>query len=92
MYEILSFIEKRWKKDANWLDGNCYWFAHILKTRFPFLEIYYLPIVGHFICGDDESFYDWTGVVNPEEEPILFNLIAETDPLWYDRIVRDCIL
>ena len=92
MYEILLFIKHRWQKDANWLNGNCYWFAHILKTRFPFLEIYYLPIEGHFVCGDGENFYDWTGVVKLQELPILLDDIQLIDSLWYDRIVRDCIL
>ena len=94
MYEILKFIEHRWPYDSHWLDGNCYWFAAILKSRFPFLEIYYLPIVGHFVCGDAESnlFFDWSGQVILEEEPIKFETIQKEDPLWYDRIVRDCIL
>ena len=92
MYAILDFISRRWQKDANWLDGNCYWFAYILKTRFPFLEIYYLPIAGHFICGDGVQFYDWTGVVDPEEVPFLLSDIEKQDILWYDRIVRDCIM
>lgn len=91
MYEILDFIKRRWRKDANWLDGNCYWFAHILKTRFPFLEIYYLPIVGHFICGDGVCFYDWTGVVDPEEVPFLLSDIEKQDGLLYDRLFRDCV-
>ena len=92
MYEILDFIHRRWRKDANWLDGNCYWFARILQTRFPFLELYYLPIDGHFVCGDGENFYDWTGVVQLEEIPWLFSDIEEQEPNWYNRIWRDCVL
>lgn len=89
--EILEFIHRRWRKDANWLDGNCFWFAHILITRFPHLQLYYLPIIGHFIVGDDTSFYDWTGEIVPNEEPWLFSRIRDEEPYWYNRIVEDCI-
>ena len=92
MNEILDFIQRRWQKDANWLDGNCYWFAYILKTRFPFLEICYLPIEGHFVCSDGDNFYDWTGLVNPPEIVLPLSAIEEQDPLWASRIWRDCIL
>ena len=92
MYEILDFIHRRFDKDANWLNGNCYWFAYILSTRFPFLKIYYLPIAGHFVCGDSVNFFDWTGLVSLEEIPFLLSDIEKQDSLWYDRIVRDCIM
>lgn len=92
MHEILDFIHRRWSKDANWLDGNCYWFAHILQTRFPDLELYYLPITGHFVCGDGYNFYDWSGVVQPEEIPILFSDLKKREPDWYNRIWRDCVM
>ena len=37
--EILDFINRRFKgTNANWLCGNCYWFARILKDRFDYLE------------------------------------------------------
>ena len=92
MDEILDFISRRWKKDANWLNGNCYWFAYILMSRFPFLNIYYLPIEGHFICGDGVKFYDWTGIVQLNEKPYLFSELKIQEPNWYNRIWRDCIL
>lgn len=89
--EILDFINRRWQINANWLDGNCYWFAHILVTRFSELEIYYLPVQGHFVAGNGIVFYDWTGVVVTDEEPLALSDIKQTDPLWYQRLVRDCI-
>lgn len=50
---ILNFIQRRFPQncDSNWLTGNCLWFAYILQKRFPDLEIFYLPIEGHFIAG-----------------------------------------
>lgn len=89
--EILEFIKRRFPQDANWLNGNCYWFAHILCTRFPFLKIYYEPIEGHFYAGTPSHYFDWTGLRTPYSKPILFEEIKETDKLWYDRIIRDCV-
>lgn len=91
MKEILDFIQRRWQKNADWLNGNCYWFAKILTERFPFLDIYYLPIQGHFIAGDGNIFFDWAGQLSLNEKPILFSLIKETDITWYNRLIRDCV-
>ena len=88
--KVLSFIKRRWSKDSDWINGNCYWFALILKERFPLAEIYYLPVEGHFITQIDRNFYDWTGIVQPNEMPIKFSDIKKNDSLWYERIIRDC--
>ena len=92
MEEIVEFIKRRWQLDSHWLDGNCYWFAHILTSRFQYLDIYYLPIEGHFVAGDGENFYDWTGLVTLEENPYTLSSIKETEPAWYSRIIRDCVM
>lgn len=65
--EILDFIKRRFPKDSNWLDGNCYWFAFILCERFPNLQIYYEPVRGHFVAGTPSRYYDWTGVNHDNE-------------------------
>ena len=88
--QILDFIKRRWTKDSHWTDGNCLWFANILKLRFPEVEIYYLPIEGHFIVGFEGQFYDWTGHLLLEEKPYLFSDIKESDPPYYNRLIRDC--
>ena len=91
--EVLDFINRRWSNtDAHWTDGNCYWFSHILSTRFPYLKIYYLPIIGHFIAGTANKYYDANGEYIPTEKPILLSDIKQEDDLYYKRIVRDCIL
>lgn len=87
---IIEFIKRRFSDDCNWLCGNCLWFAIILKERFPYLDIYYLPIDGHFVVGDGNVFYDWSGVIDPEEPPIKLDDIKMTDKLWYDKLMRDC--
>lgn len=92
--EVLKFINFRWKdSDAHWLDGNCYWFAHILCTRFPYLEIIYLPVQGHFVAGriEDRLYFDWTGIVKVDEVPLYLSWIKEHDYQWYSRIIRDCV-
>lgn len=88
--EVLDFIKRRFNKDSNWTNGNCYWFALILKKRFPESKIYYMPITGHFIVKIKDVFYDWTGIVVPEEKVIKFKKLKKRDPLWYDHIIRDC--
>jgi len=91
--EVLEFIERRWRaNDSNWLNGNCYWFAWILKSRFPKLEIFYLPVTGHFVAGDTEkkTYYDWSGKVEIKESFYSLNLLFQEDPLLYNRLMRDC--
>ena len=91
--EIVEFINRRFKKtNAKWLDGNCYYFALILTQRFPELKIYYEGVDGHFLAGNGFEYYDYTGVAQPYREPILFEDLKKQDPLWYNNIVRDCIL
>ena len=91
--DILYFIKKRFENtNANWNNGNCYWFAKILTERFPELDIYYLPNEGHFIAGDGETFFDYNGLITDKKFCINFQRIAEEDPLWYERLIRDCVL
>lgn len=88
--EVLEFIKRRWSSNSNWLDGNCYWFALILKKRFPRSRLYYLPKKGHFITKINGTFYDWTGIVEPSEKPMSITSIKKLDSSWHDRIIRDC--
>ena len=89
--KINDFIKRRFNKEDNWLNGNCLWFAYILKKRFPNLNIYYCPIEGHFIVGYLGAFFDWNGKIIPNEIPILLDEIEENDDLWYNKLIRDCL-
>jgi hypothetical protein len=102
--EILEFIHRRFPQDCHWLDGNCFWFALILKKRFPNVEIFYFPIQGHFVVGlktvkntlqnlnTEIIYFDWTGIVIPEEEPWPLSQIEEEDDLLYSHLIRDCFM
>ena len=90
--EVLEFIQRRFKKDCNWIDGNCYYFAVILKDRFPEGEILYDVIYGHFVFQYDNKYYDWTGIHNPKGILVDWENFDEYDYLLKKRIIRDCVL
>lgn len=90
--EILNFIKRRFPIDCNWTSGNCWWFASILKARFPNLSIYYLPVAGHFVAGAMGVYFDWTGRAKVNEPVYLFEELLKNEDEWGWRLVRDCIL
>lgn len=61
--EILYFIGHFRKAVETFTTGCCYWFAYILKGRFPEAELIYLPVTGHFVSRIGGRFYDATGDV-----------------------------
>lgn len=89
--DILDFIKRRWTRDSNWTNGNCMWFAIILKLRFPEVEVCYLPIPGHFVVEFNKEYFDWTGQVEVSNQPVnnFFELMKE-DPLYAKRIIEAC--
>lgn len=89
--KILDFIKRRFPNDNNFLCQNCYWFSAILHHRFPRSEIWYDSIEGHFLCKIGNKYYDWTGEVKPKNELIQLWKIQAKDPVWFDRLKRDCI-
>lgn len=71
--------------------GNCYWFAHILATRFNGTIVYDV-VANHFACRISGIVYDITGdtstVYHWEDWDFL---VQNYDPLVIKRIYRDCI-
>lgn len=90
--KVLNFIEKRFKNDCDWMTNNCYYFAIILKDRFPEGKIFYDVIYGHFIFWFEGKFYDWNGIVESNGYCVEWDKFDEYDFLQRQRIIRDCIL
>ncbi len=89
--DIKQFISRF--GDNNWTNGNCYWFAVILKERFGG-EIYYELYNGHFITKIGDRYYDYNGeycIKYLENELVPWDNFKEYDELQYERIIRDCI-
>ena len=68
MDEILNFIDKfkfihKRELEEVFLYGNCYYFAIILKHRFPRVQIYYSYSVDHFVVRYKNHLYDISGDV-----------------------------
>lgn len=87
-----AFIKRRFKKDCNWLDGNCYYFTLILQSRFPDGIIIYDPIDGHFLYRLGEFCYDYLGKHKLPEIYYVWEELEKEDPALFKRIKRDCIL
>ena len=98
MDKIEEFINRRFQSDCDWLEGNCYYFARILKMRFKG-EIWYDLVEGHFLFRSFDKFYDWRGwreeydFDKPEtvENLVKWANYKRIDPVHYERIVRDVI-
>jgi len=89
--KIIEFIKRRFPIDCNWTNGNCYYFALILQSRFGG-EIYYDVIQGHFVTKINNEFYDYTGKINFKNRTLInWNNFDDYDHLQKNRIIRDCI-
>ena len=94
MEKVLAFISQFDGAQDVFLNGCCYWFAHILQTRFSG-EILYEPSDGHFVTRIDGELYDISGKVTNEygrQQLIDWTNYAEVDSLHYKRLVRDCVM
>lgn len=84
------------KMDIEWgfLNGNCYWFAHILKGRFPNGVICFVPDESHFVFlydwGSEVRVYDIKGRCNPKSMIDWYQYQAQ-EPARAERIMHDCI-
>ena len=88
---ITEFIQRRFKTDNQWLKGNCYYFAVILKDRFPDGVIWYDVIYGHFCFQYGDKYYDWSGEIKPKGVLIQWDVFDEYDSTQKQRIIRYCI-
>lgn len=88
--QILDFIKRRFPTDNNWCNGNCYWFAYILKGRFNG-QIYYEVVNNHFIVKINDKFYDWHGEYQPQYEVYPWEEYIDIDNLDFLRLFHDCV-
>ena len=89
---ILSFIADNFTVDCHWLDGNCYYFAVILNTRFAESTIVYDVVNNHFsVRFADDRFYDWSGEIKVKTWVVWEDYIL-ADLAHSSRIIRDCIV
>lgn len=103
--KILSFIAKFGSAKDCFLNGCCYWFAHILTARFNVwddidVSIVYDQIEGHFasrFCFTEIGivrYFDVTGDITDLRDIELWTpmlTIYIKDPTYFSRIARDCI-
>ena len=92
--DVLDFIRRRFADNCHWTDGNCYYFALILKERFGG-TIYYDTIDGHFVIDINGIVYDYNGAYSTNiNNPwyVEWSAFNHYDEAQYERIVRDCIL
>lgn len=68
MEKVLDFIKEFQKFGISvyrcFLEGNCYYFYVILKSRFPQAHPYYVPEECHVITEIDGVFFDITGKIS----------------------------
>ena len=107
MSDVIEFVERRFpesKNDPQWVSGNCYYFAVMLKDRFPDGWIVYDVIDGHFmfLYGKmliDAVHYEFleSDIVPSENDYcvnghiVVWDFFDRYDSLQQQRIIRDCI-
>lgn len=96
--KVLEFIYRRFPEDCHWADGNCYYFAVILKARFPNGEIYYDVVDGHFVFQLEDLYFDWNGTClqydidnRLKEHLYKWSEFHKIDSEQYKRIIQDVI-
>ena len=74
-------------------EGNCYWFAHILHTRFPNSVIMINNVINHFACNIDGNLYDITGKCDNTYEGSWenWNEYQNLEPIKSERIIQYCV-
>jgi len=92
MKEILSFIQvfQSPSNERLFHDCACYWFAHILQSRFTDSHIVYDPHQVHFATEINGTIYDISGRVELDEDYVYWEDYASTSSDT-DMIVEYCI-
>lgn len=91
MNQIEKFIAL-FDNDEKYMNGLCYWFAYILKGRFPQGEIWYDQIENHFYYIIEAIAYDVRGAVDLPTTAKRWDEYKNCDLLDYQRVVKYCVL
>lgn len=93
---ILNFINEFAKGGYQvhkcFLHGNCYWFAYILRGRFPKGRIVYNIVENHFGFKLNDEVYDIRGIVTDLGDWEDWGTYHLKDPKHAKRIEKYCIL
>ena len=88
--KVTKFIDERFKADNDWTNGNCYFFALILKDVFKG-KIFYDDVWGHFVVKIGKEFYDWKGVYTKKDGNLIsWKGLKEVDSTHYKRVKKQC--
>lgn len=92
---VIEFINEFAKagpqvKDC-FLHGNCFWFAYILRGRFPKGYIVYDAVANHFGFKLNDEVYDITGKVSDLYNWESWGAYHLKDPKHAERIEKYCI-
>lgn len=87
MQDVLSFIAHFKGAEDVFLNGCCYWFAHILQDRFHeagyLVDIFHDPIEGHFVA---RFIRELSSVeVDPDAEVRFFDIRGDVTDLYKEE-------
>lgn len=91
MEQVKQFISL-FGTDERYMNGLCYWFAYILKGRFPKGDIWYDQIMNHFYFVIEDAAFDIRGRVILPRTAMKWDEYEAYDALDYQRVVKYCIL
>lgn len=96
--EILDFINRRFNNPEvikSFTNGNCYYFAVILKERFNRGDIVYNEIDNHFGYLLHDNVYDITGIICKDfiNDKLwqYWNFYTYSESSNSRRVINDCI-
>jgi hypothetical protein len=91
MNDVERFI-RLFDNDQKFINGLCYWFAYILKGRFPEGEMWYDQIENHFYFVINNEAYDVRGKIQLPKTAMRWCDYEGFDFLDYNRVIKYCIL
>lgn len=77
--------------EDTFINGYCYWFAHILATRFKG-DIWFNPNIVHFAAKIGDNLYDVCGIITSDEGAWMsWASFQLSNRAAVQDIVRSCI-